>query len=440
MQFRIIIKGLFFTTYIKKWLSNCQRDDLFNIRYIILWFMVSIYPLIVIPHPFYISFFNGVLVPPGYFYLPRYVVLALVALITLIILIKDRVQVNNTVFIPLFLFIIFIIISSFNAPVQITAWVGSPYRFTGASTYFFCIILFILASTISLEKSEMLIRSMLVTGAIVSILALLQYFNINLVPHEANREGLISYGTMPHPNFLGTYTSFLLPAAVLFFVRLQKKSSLVLAVLVYIGLLVSLCRGTWLASLAGVIIIAFYVWKKPNHKRNFFFVLLIFIAIIMVLLPLRESTLLDKIFSISGEVAKGVNMNQQAGTYRLFIWEHMIRLLPRFWAFGVGPDSLIYAMLKTPINEIADKAHNIYLEIAVTMGLFALASYLAFLNFFLRKWKNEIGFTLFAMVAVYLIQGFSNIDVVPIMPLFWIVLGLSLAARKESTLSSDLKG
>lgn len=134
MQFRIIIKGLFFTTYIKKWLSNCQRDDLFNIRYIILWFMVSIYPLIVIPHPFYISFFNGVLVPPGYFYLPRYVVLALVALITLIILIKDRVQVNNTVFIPLFLFIIFIIISSFNAPVQITAWVGSPYRFTGAST------------------------------------------------------------------------------------------------------------------------------------------------------------------------------------------------------------------------------------------------------------------------------------------------------------------
>ncbi|HAG08467.1 MAG: O-antigen ligase-like protein [Desulfotomaculum sp. 46_296] len=418
--------------YIKNWLSNCKKDDLFNIRFIILWFMVSIYPLAVIPHPLYISFFNGTVVPPGYFYLPRYVILAFIAIIALIILIKDRVPVNHSVFIPLIFFIIFIIISSFNAPVQITAWVGSPYRYTGASTYFFCIILFILASTCSAEKTEKLLRSMLITGAVVSILALLQYFNINLVPHTATGKALISYGTMPHPNFLGTYTSFLLPASVLFFMRTQKKLFLILSILIYIGLLVSLCRGTWLASLAGILIIAFYIRKKQDHKRNFFFVLLIFTAIIMVLLPLRESTLLNRIFSISGEVAKGVNMNHQAGTYRLFIWEHVIRLLPHFWAFGVGPDSLIYAMLKTPINEIADKAHNIYLEIAVTMGVFALASYLAFLSFFLKKWKNEIGLTLFAMIAVYLIQGFSNIDVVPIMPLFWIALGLSLASRKET--------
>ena len=38
---------------------------------------------------------------------------------------------------------------------------------------------------------------------------------------------------------------------------------------------------------------------------------------------------------------------------------------------------------------------------------------------------------LFTMIAVYLIQGFSNIDVVAIMPLFWIVLGLAIAEQSE---------
>ena len=47
----------------------------------------------------------------------------------------------------------------------------------------------------------------------------------------------------------------------------------------------------------------------------------------------------------------------------------------------------------------------------------------------LRKWKTEIGFVLFAMIAVYLIQGVANIDIVVIMPLLWIILGLTLSEQ-----------
>lgn len=414
---------------IRTWYNKCRQEGTADVRYLLLWFMVAVFPLLVIPHPFYISFPAGV-VPPGYFYLPRYVILGMVALAALIILLKDRVQVNHPVFIPLVFFIVFLMISSFLAPIPLTAWIGSPFRFTGASTYFFCIILFILAQTS--RKTEQLLGWLAAAAAVVSVLALLQYFGVNLVPHEPGRAGLIAYGTMPHPNFLGTYTAFILPAPVLLFGRTKKIPWLVCAALIYAGLLVSLCRNAWLASLAGFLIIVCSVWKKPEQRKAFLLLCLVFLVVTAALLPARDGTLLARIFSVSGELSSGVRLEDDAGTYRLYIWRQAVKLLPQFWAFGIGPDHLIYGHLVTPIREIADKAHNIYLEILVTMGVFATLSYLAFLSYFLSGWKSGTGFIFFVMIAVYLVQGFFNIDVVMIMPLFWIVLGLSLAERKKA--------
>jgi riboflavin transporter FmnP len=114
----------------------------------------------------------------------------------------------------------------------------------------------------------------------------------------------------------------------------------------------------------------------------------------------------------------------------MYIWRGAFHLFLLYWPFGIGPDHLIYARLITPAHELADKAHDIYLEMGLTMGIFTLLSYLAFLGIILRKWKTEIGFVLFTMIAVYLIQGVTGIDIVVLMPLFWIVLGLALSEQQ----------
>lgn len=414
---------------IKVWYEQQKSVGTFNIRYLTLWFMVAIFPLLVIPHPFYITFAMGE-APPSYFYLPRYIVLGIVALIALVILLKNRTQIKHPAFIPLVFFIIFSTISASLAPVQATAWLGSPYRFTGLTTYYFCIVLFILAHTS--KKTETLLSSLVITASIVSVLALLQYFGINLVPRENIRAqlGLLSYGTMPHPNFLGTYTAFVLPGAIFLYLRSKKFLNLIFASLIYTGLIVSLCRGTWLASLIGLLIIGVYVWKSPAMKKSLFILIGIFIAITLLLMPANNGMLLARILSLQGNT--GLNLNDSAGSYRMYIWRGAFHLFLLYWPFGIGPDHLIYAKLITPIHEIADKAHNIYLELGLTMGIFTLLSYLAFLSFFFRKWKTEIGFALLTMITVYLIQGFTNIDIVAIMPLFWIVLGLSIAEQQIS--------
>ena len=414
-----------FTQTLKAWYTKQREAGTFNIRYLILWFMLAIFPLLVIPNHISIRFSLGV-VPPEYLYLPRYVILGIVAVVALIILLKDRTRIHHPAFIPLFFFIIFATVSGFLAPVQITAWIGSPFRFTGLTTYYFCIVLFILAQTNG--KTEKLLTALVYTAAIVSCLGLLQYFGINLVPHIQNASpDLPSYGTMPHPDFFGTYTAFILPAAIFLFLRSKRFYNLLFPVLVYTGQVVSLCRGTWIASLIGLVIVAWYAWNKPEMRRNLFILLGAFAVVTLLLLPADHGLLLGRIFSLQGNY--GINLNDTAGSYRMYIWRGALHLFLLYWPFGIGPDHLMYAHLVTPAHELADKAHNIYLEIGLTMGVFTLLSYLAFLSFTLRKWKTEIGFVLLTMIAVYLIQGFSNIDMVAIMPLFWIVLGLALAEQ-----------
>jgi putative inorganic carbon (HCO3(-)) transporter len=154
-------------------------------------------------------------------------------------------------------------------------------------------------------------------------------------------------------------------------------------------------------------------------------VIIAFMIVTAVLAPFHSGMILTRSASIEGELEKGIKLEESAGSSRMLIWRETIKLLPDNWMFGIGPDHLLYygAFFS---GKTADKAHNIYLEIAVTMGVFTLLAYLAFLSVFMRPQKSKKGFLFFVMISTYLVQGFFNIDVVMVMPVFWIILGLAL--------------
>ena len=400
-----------------------------NIRYLILWFMVAVYPLIVVPYQLPREL--EIIAPVSYFYAPRYVVLVVVSLVALLLLLKDRVKFDHPAALPLGLFFLFALLSTVLAPVKETAWFGIPLRYTGFTTYFCCIVLFILAT--QTEHDDRLLKSAVWCGVIISILALLQFFGLNLVPHEPFRERMVSYGTMGNPNFLGTYTAFLLPAAILLYIYTKKRCWLVAASCIYGGMLVSLTRGVWLAAFLGFLIIAWYCIKNKDYHKPLLNICIAFLIVTAVLLPFHNGMILTRSTSIEGELQKGIMLEESAGSSRMLIWRETIKLIPDNWLFGIGPDHLYYYGTFFS-GKTADKAHNIYLEIAVTMGILTLLAYLAFLSYFLRLPKNKIGFLFYMMIFVYLVQGFFNIDVVMIMPVFWIILGLSsVTVNKKKT-------
>ncbi|MCL2158481.1 MAG: O-antigen ligase family protein [Oscillospiraceae bacterium] len=124
------------------------------------------------------------------------------------------------------------------------------------------------------------------------------------------------------------------------------------------------------------------------------------------------------------------------GSKRGWVWKRAFSVLFDRPIFGAGPDSFYYALGEQLQGEswidngvIFDKAHNIFLQIAVCMGLPALMSYLAFLGSlfasalkkaFMRPYLLAFG----ATAASYFIQSFFCVEVPLTTPLFWVCLGV----------------
>jgi putative inorganic carbon (HCO3(-)) transporter len=401
----------------------------------IIFLMVAIYPFITIPNSY------------GYFYFPRFIILLVTALLSLIILFKNYKTIIERRNIYLLMFIIFMLISSVLSYDKQTGIWGlggmklinisgegnneafvDTARFTGLVTYISCIFLYLLSCTI--KKPEKFIKYMIYACTIVSLIGIMQHFGINIVPHDSFREGFPPYATIGQHNFFATYTVFILPASVYYTLKSGNKYWLIPTSIIYSGLLVSTTRGAWIALFISLIILGMYCFKNRELMKKFIVILISLLIVTCVLLPTKNGLLLKRAESIPQNITSGLQLDDSSGSARMSIWKQTIKLTPQYWSFGIGPDNLIYAGVhlgKTPV----DKAHNIYLEMFITMGVFTLISYLLFLSTFLKKRNKELGFMFFLMIFTYLVQGFFNIDVIMVMPLFWIILGFSAANEKN---------
>ena len=424
----------------KKLKLRCSKiifKNNFHIKEITIFFIIFLYPLIILNNEY------------GYFYFPKFITLILTSTICMLFLLKTNKLEYSLTNVALTFYIIFALISTILSYDITTAFfglfgiVGVPTnieknlmlvyanRFTGLSTILCCIILYLTAYKV--DKNEKLLKYMVGCASIVGIISILQQFNINIVPHESFRDNYGPYGTFGQPNFLGTYTVFILPAAISLYMRCNKRIWLLCSCLIYAGLLVSRTRGAWLAFALCLIIMAIHYLRKKENRRAFIILVACLLLVTIALMLTNDGELFNRVLSIPSNIASGIKLDNNAGSGRIEIWKQTLALLPKHWLFGVGPDNLIYYGI-TSRGHIVDKAHNIYLETAVTMGIPALIAYLVFLCSFLKPYKTELGFMYFIMILAYMVQGFFNIDTVMILPIFWIILGFSQANLESEKL------
>ncbi len=137
--------------------------------------------------------------------------------------------------------------------------------------------------------------------------------------------------------------------------------------------------------------------------------------------------------------------NDDWGTHRGYIWRNAIECYfdLSWWkkAVGYGPETFGILMLKktaeNPYNEIFDSAHNEYLHLLTTVGIFGLISYLSFiLGIIINGVKKHINkpyivAVLFSVVC-YCVQAFVNLNIPIIAPIFWVLLSISSAKSLET--------
>ena len=147
----------------------------------------------------------------------------------------------------------------------------------------------------------------------------------------------------------------------------------------------------------------------------------------------------------------GFEGKERLGSARGYIWSRSLPMMLDHMIIGTGPDTYFaefpqgdyLAKLYSygTAQMLVDKPHNLYLQIGIQQGGFALIAFLVLIGAYLvesfrlyalRKDYNAqeaIGAALTLAIIGYLGAGFFNDSIVSVAPIFWALLGVGIAAN-----------
>lgn len=233
-----------------------------------------------------------------------------------------------------------------------------------------------------------------------------------------NPEQIMSrvYGTLKplNPNLLGGYmvagipALFCVTAHEFYYKRYVNSAVLAIISLLAIYVLFSTgCRGSYLALIAMVITLivlsAKFFWNK---YKQIYISLVSLVTAIGSFLVLSVPALRARLFSIF------VMRADSSNSFRFNVYNSCLEMLRDNWLLGIGLGNQnfreIYGLyMKTGFDALS--AYNIYLEIAVESGIFALISFVAFLYLLLKSAFDYIKNSTDVKSLIFVITAFVSI-------------------------------
>ncbi|MBI4778049.1 O-antigen ligase family protein, partial [Candidatus Desantisbacteria bacterium] len=222
-------------------------------------------------------------------------------------------------------------------------------------------------------------------------------------------------------------------------------------ILILIGFFYTSTRATTLGVSFGLILFGIIADKQRifEEKSRLYILLACLIPFIAYFMLNPNTSVLKRFIneipqaqvetSLQEITQKKVDINA-AGSGRIGLWKSTIGVIKKHPVLGIGLDNLQLANIGT------DKAHNDFLDVAVTRGLIGLLIYLWLLItiawVFLKTCRKLTGDVRILFVCLgacelgYLIQNQFNFGLICIMSLFWSSMGMmmvtgGLAIRPE---------
>ena len=289
---------------------------------------------------------------------------------------------------------------------------------------------------------EKIIKLFLILGIIQVIYAFLQvYTDFSFIKHFSKE--YMAMGLCGNPNFFGSYMVMLVLISSTLYLFNKKNIYLILSIIYALGLYLANSTAPFIGFLLGLIFLIIVYFKNIN-KVNLIKLIILLIALFFIndyFFNLRYETIKEnnRRYNIKYEITDTVNSivskNEEYnyGSSRIRLWKNLIPVAKKYYLFGAGLDNLrvVYPQDK---GLIYDKAHNVYYQILITNGIFALIIYcLLCLIIFIKgfKFKNEFYIAMFIAFVGYCIQAFGNISVIDVAPYFFIILGLLYSKDNE---------
>lgn len=367
------------------------------------------------------------------------------------------------------IFVLSLVIAACFSHYKQVAFFGNNERIEGALMYLVYIVLFYAASKY-LELNEMIIKLILSAGCIMAIYAVVQMFGIDPIQKMFFGQIVtptVSVSLIGNYNFVSTYMCMFIFISVALYIYKKDIFYLGTSIILFLGLLASRTRGGWITFIIVSVIGLIFILKKKDCLIRAGFVFVMFFVSFIILNKVSGNMILDRAdinnivkFSKSNIIENDklcsitnsnniynvrlLNDNKDSNlqlvgsaSSRTNIYKMAFKAFLDRPLLGEGPDTLglrlkndyskEYYKHMSLYNEAVDKAHNEYLEYAVSGGIFTLISYLALVTFALyklynRRKNNDYVIIMLGIIA-YLVQAFVNISVIMVAPLFWILLG-----------------
>lgn len=315
------------------------------------------------------------------------------------------------------------------------------------------------------KNKKNVIYCFFLVGIIHSVYSILQYFQFfpSLILQNSFSLKQKTSGLAGNPNFLATFLVLQSGVAAGEFYYSDRFSKQCFYLVLLIFYLLTLILTKTMSGIFGVTVMVFcffiylFVTKgkhkqfKTNKYLNSFILLCITLVVGVLGLVIIDSIMnysilneLIKMFSQLNRMIDTGEIAESMGTGRFKVWANTLELIPDYWLYGSGIDTFGIAYSQvfglSSSGTFFDKAHNEYLQIAITMGIPALCMYLTLYgNVIVDSIKrlgdilttegreNEEGMYVGIGLAIigYLAQAFFNISVIDVAPYFWILLGLA---------------
>lgn len=299
-----------------------------------------------------------------------------------------------------------------------------------------CYIILFFAASFFYEFHNKHLNYIALTSIIVSIFGILQFMGYDLVC--GFKVGSIWYkqcfSTIGHRNFVGSYICLMLPIMALSYIYLRKKLYFIASCALFLCLLSSTTRSAWLSLSVLLIFIFILCLKKILNIKAFLILIASFVFLFLFYNYINNGAFIARYTSI---YSNAVELNDDSGSGRIFIWRNTVPLIWQKPLLGVGIDNLGEVFMEKYKDEAQkqmpdtyiDKAHNEFLQIAVTTGIPAMLVYISFLIILFVKslkyiLKDRIILALFCCILAYQMQAFLNISVTSVAPIMWILLGI----------------
>lgn len=339
----------------------------------------------------------------------------------------------------------------FSVDLRLSIW-GQPHSREGLFVLITYIVIFYLFYRF-FSFSSKVFELVLICGIVVSLYGILQYYNVmpslSSITKGAWEDGLSTIGNR---DFVGTYCTLLLPIAIGFYLYWHKKRGIVYSSILFVFMIISYTRSAWIAFLVYMAIFLFFAIKQIYGARRFdIFLRWMILAILFMVVFIAMNVISFSALTTASKsqqyqfikradtiVHDAKNLDKDSsGSYRVYYWKRAVAFMFDHILLGSGPDTfgIVFERHYGNINLYFQKAHNEYLQIAITLGYPALFIYMALVFIVLKRlWqgtkRSVFSQILFCCIVGYLVQAFFNISVICNAPIYWSLLGIGAMIKE----------